>query len=659
MAKLETSSASVRNEFNKFSSEKVLSEYIWNAFDADATEVSVKYFPDELGAIQSLSITDNGTGIDPESHEKTFGAFKDSPKRKYYSPTIRGKKGLGRFSFHKIARYVIWDSVTENNSCSIKIDSDSLNNYDVNKKRDIFQPAKTGTRIEFFGVAENNISEYFIEKSVKPQIKQEFSWLLASTLSRKIYFNGEPIDILNHSRRSIEVEVSGENFSTTMILWEEKPKEESYIYFEDSSGRIIFKQLSGLNRKHGFYPSIYSRSSFFDKFDFLEGDLFSITNEHDGDIFREIISKVDSFVRDVYNDFRAKAADKLIEQYESEGLFPEHEDDSFILKKWKLDSLKETIRVLYSAEPSLFSSHLNKTQKKILVKLLDKITVSPTDDLFDVLNGVVSLDSDDQKKLASILKETSLGSVANAIAEIKSRQQVIEIINSLNEDHTKETKETKEIQTIVESNLWLFGEKYHLLTAEEPDFEDALRAFLEIGGNEDYYQKNTILHPDKNKEMDIFAVRRNYEVDEAGREFYRCLVVELKRPSDTLKDNHFEQIQKYFKVINSNHQFNDGLHKWDFILSGRKITEKPFARTMIDSALENSKGHGEPGLLMKAGNFKIYIKPWNQLFSEHNIRHKHLLKHLKFEKGVSGDRKKLISDAVEIGKKMTTEPVGA
>lgn len=659
MAKLETSSASVRNEFNKFSSEKVLSEYIWNAFDADATEVSVKYSPDELGTIQSLSITDNGTGIDPESHEKTFGAFKDSPKRKYHSPTTRGKKGLGRFSFHKIARYAIWDSVTENNSCSIKIDSDSLNNYDVNKKRDIFQPAKTGTSIEFFGVAENNISEYFIEKSVKPQIKQEFSWLLASTLSRKIYFNGEPIDILNHSRRSVEIEVSGEIFSTTIILWEEKPKEESYIYLEDSSGRIIFKQLSGLNRKHGFYPSIYSKSSFFDKFDFLEGDLFSITNEHDGDIFREIISKVDSFVRDIYNDFRAKAADKLIEQYENEGLFPEHEDDSFILKKWKLDSLKETIRVLYSAEPSLFSSHLNKTQKKILVKLLDKITVSPTDDLFDVLNGVVSLDSDDQKKLASILKETTLGNIANAIAEIKSRQQVIEIINSLNEDHTKETKETKEIQSIVENNLWLFGEKYHLLTAEEPDFEEALRAFLEIGGNEEYYQKNTIQHPDKNKEMDIFAVRRNCEVDETGREFYRCLVVELKRPSDTLKDKHLEQIQRYFKVIKSSHLFNDGLHKWDFVISGRKITDDPLARTMIDSALESSKNHGESGLLMNAGNFKIYIKPWSQLFSEHNIRHKHLLKHLKFEKGVSGDRKKLISDAVDIGKSMVDEPVGA
>lgn len=320
--------------------------------------------------------------------------------------------------------------------------------------------------------------------------------------------------------------------------------------------------------------------------------------------------------------------------------------------------MKETIRVLYSAEPSLFSSHLNKTQKKILVKLLDKITVSPTDDLFDILNGVVSLDSEDQKKLASILKETTLGNIANAISEIKSRQQVIDIINSLNEGHTRETKETKEIQSIVENNLWLFGEKYHLLTAEEPDFEEALRVFLKIGGNEEYYQKNSIQHPDKNKEMDIFAVRRNCDVDESGREFYRCLVVELKRPSDTLKDGHLEQIQKYFKVINSNHQFNDGMHKWDFILSGRKITDDPLSRTMIDSALENSKNHGEPGLLMKAGNFKIYIKPWSQLFSEHNIRHKHLLKHLKFEKGISGDRAKLISEAVNIGKSMVVEQVG-
>lgn len=322
MATLETSSASVRNEFNKFSKERVFSEYIWNAFDADATEVFIKYSPDELGLIQSLSISDNGAGIDPESHEKTFGVFKDSPKRKYYSPTTRGKKGLGRFSFHKLARYAIWDSVTESNSCSIKIHADSLNNYDVDKKRDTFQPSRTGANIEFFGVAENNVSEYFIEKLVKPEIKQEFSWLLASTLGRKIYFNGEPISILDHSRREVEIQVSGEHFSTIMILWSEKPKEESYIYFENSSGRIVYKQLSGLNRKHGFYPSIYLHSSFFDKFEFREGDLFS--SERDGGIFKDLISKVDSYIRDAYNAFRAKAADKLIEQYESEGLFPEH-----------------------------------------------------------------------------------------------------------------------------------------------------------------------------------------------------------------------------------------------------------------------------------------------------------------------------------------------
>lgn len=661
MESLETSSTSVKNEFQKFNSIKVLSEYVWNSFDADASEVHIKFSANEVGTLEHLSVSDDGLGIDPEEHEKTFGKFKDSPKKRVSSPTIKGQKGLGRFSFHKIAKTAIWDSVSNNNSCSITIDSDSLNNYEVNHKRDIFNPKKTGTNVEFLGVHENNISETFILNQVKPNLKKEFSWLLASSKRKNIYINGDSISVLPHIKKAKSVKIGEHNFEITVFIWDEKPKENSYIYFSDSNEKIIFKEYSKQNLKTGFYSSAYVKSKFFNNLNENSEDLLSPLDNNEKEILREIKEIALNVLKDFYTEFRNEAADKLIEQYEAEGVFPEHKDDSIPLKKWKDDSLKNTIKVLYSAEPSLFSSHLNKTQKRIIIKLLDKLTVSPSDDLFDVLNGVISLDHTEQRKLAEILKETSLGNITNAITEIQSRNKVINIINELNEKHKKATKEVGEIQSVVENNLWLFGEKYHLLTAEEPDFEQALRELLTIHGNEDYYQKGTVNHPDKNKEMDIFAIRRNFDIDEKGNEFYRCLVVELKRPSDTLKDKHLEQIQKYFKVINSHHQFNDGLHKWDFILAGRKITDEPTARTMIDASLENSKSHAEKGLLMKAGNFSIYVKPWSQIFSEHNIRHKHLLNHLEFDKEkISKTRQELVEDAKNIGlelKQKETEQV--
>ena len=56
-------------------------EYIWNGFDADATRVDLTYSTNELGGISEIRICDNGTGINFENIENTFGAFLSSEKR--------------------------------------------------------------------------------------------------------------------------------------------------------------------------------------------------------------------------------------------------------------------------------------------------------------------------------------------------------------------------------------------------------------------------------------------------------------------------------------------------------------------------------------------------------------------------------------------------
>ncbi len=57
------------SEFSKTSPMRALSELIWNAYDADATKVSVTFEDDILTRIETIRISDNGTGIDPEQAE--------------------------------------------------------------------------------------------------------------------------------------------------------------------------------------------------------------------------------------------------------------------------------------------------------------------------------------------------------------------------------------------------------------------------------------------------------------------------------------------------------------------------------------------------------------------------------------------------------------
>lgn len=57
-------------------------EYIWNGFDAGATEINISYVQaNELGALESVCVSDNGKGINKNLLEFTFGAFLDSQKR--------------------------------------------------------------------------------------------------------------------------------------------------------------------------------------------------------------------------------------------------------------------------------------------------------------------------------------------------------------------------------------------------------------------------------------------------------------------------------------------------------------------------------------------------------------------------------------------------
>ena len=80
---------------------EAICEYIWNGFEAGATKVEVTYTLNSLDGIDTITIIDNGKGIEFESLEDTFGAFLASQKNSL-SVSVKSKdnKGKGRFSFN-------------------------------------------------------------------------------------------------------------------------------------------------------------------------------------------------------------------------------------------------------------------------------------------------------------------------------------------------------------------------------------------------------------------------------------------------------------------------------------------------------------------------------------------------------------------------------
>src|SRR3954449_3549609 len=58
-----------------------VAELVWNALDADATEVRVKIARNNLDGLESIRVIDNGTGMDYRVAEDTFGHLGGSWKK--------------------------------------------------------------------------------------------------------------------------------------------------------------------------------------------------------------------------------------------------------------------------------------------------------------------------------------------------------------------------------------------------------------------------------------------------------------------------------------------------------------------------------------------------------------------------------------------------
>lgn len=80
-----------------------LCEYIWNGFDAQASEVRIDLHVNEFDFINEITVADNGTGIAYEELKYKFKPFNESKKgdsKKKTNHTLpHGRQGLGRLTF--------------------------------------------------------------------------------------------------------------------------------------------------------------------------------------------------------------------------------------------------------------------------------------------------------------------------------------------------------------------------------------------------------------------------------------------------------------------------------------------------------------------------------------------------------------------------------
>lgn len=621
---VEITSKGIRKVLNKYTPQRAIAEYIWNGFDAHASEVRVSTESEKVyDSIVKVKVSDNGDGIVYELLPVAFKKFYESHKSakgNVDSCFSRGKNGYGRFTFFKFADNAEWHTIYKKGeelfAYDIDISTEKLTDYHATDPNKITEAA-SGTEVVFTNINNDDLSTPWVKEKLIPFLRAEFAWYFKVYPDRKLYINDELLDcssvIADSETFDQPIELEGadnELFHIYYFQWSEKPQDEfSRFYYMDVDGNLKYQRTTHYNNKGDFFwHSVIVKSTFFNSLaDIEDGEQTLFSSLPERRVFKALNDKLNDYLATKRRPFLKAKAEVLVSDYEEEELF------SFIGKApWEENRkayLQDFIKELYEVEPAVFMK-LNQPQRKIFVRLLAQVMDTDNNDsLFRILGEIVDLEEDDKERFATILRTTKLKNIIATIQLIEDRLETIKALRLVNFDHTLKAGEVAHLQKLIEHHYWIFGEEYRFVCAEEVKFQEALNRYKYIlhGVTEEEY----VAHPDKYKEMDLFITGQDFKNGSPSN-----LVVEIKSPTNVQKLNmdHYTQINKYMNVIRKQQGFNDPNTYWTFLLIGLGI----------DDVAEQSIQEPQSGLCIDKDNYRLYMKTWAQVLNEADARHKYL-----------------------------------
>ncbi len=610
-------------------------ELVWNGFDAKANGVTVDISLNDLQALAAITVLDDGEGIDPTNLKQTFGRFNDSDKHE--DAAQHGAHGRGRLAFHRICHFATWYTKSADRQARITIDSSTIKDYKAQlipsqAQHPVLQQQPKGTLVELDSFSCNLPSQ----AELKSKFATEFGWFLALHPTKSLKLNGLPIPVPGHEITPQTFIIDGHQFEVQVIRWDERPSsEKSFTYLLDSAGRTVHKQLSTLNNKPGFFTSIYISSPWADTFasaqDLLRPNAHTTTCPE----WRRLVRHLGELTQSVYDRFLRQQALVEVNKYVDDGLFPNYAGLSPDEQTWRLKNAKQLVTTIYMADPSVFSA-ASKKQRKIIIRLLDRLAVSNENDaLFEVINSVLDLDDASVKTLADQLKQTTLENIIATIEVLQRRQVAASKLRTLMNDHYREVLETPDLQRIIENNTWLFGPAYETLGAEEDtftkiakDLRDTIPLIANIG-SDDVDDETEIAGA--RRQTDLFLARRIPTVESNGQMIYRCIIIEIKRPGISLNVKHLRQLDDYANIIKKHPEFSSEKMRFELILVGRQISS---ADTEIKSRLNGQIARGELGLVSDDPRMKRYVLNWYTLLDSFELSNSFLLEQLKLKRSL-------------------------
>lgn len=618
-----------------------IAELIWNGFDAKASKIDIQFSPNEIDNIDKIIVSDDGEGINFVTLDDSFGSFLDSMKRNTFqrSSYNRGKKGKGRYSFSTFASKATWHTYYQNDDRILEYDiiihKSSKDEYEVLNQK-VSKCKFTGTKVILEDLFE--VTGYsFSSDEFHDFLAKEFGWFLFLNrdLGYSLEINGVPIQykhlIPESDNQNIVIKDEDLNehiFEINYLRWSVNIGDKYYFYFLNTEKKEVHKKLTTYNNNAiEFHHSVYVESKFFDQLD-------TATESHDDDnlfnesvnskVFRKLVQQLNELLFQKQKDFiRGNAAEQLVLRLETKGLFPKFANNKYDFERKR--DLINVVKELYCVQPKVFKG-LKAEQEKTFIGFLNLLLdTDERENILQIVEGIVNMTTKEREDFSKVLKKSSFSKILNTIKLIENRFKTVELLKSLVFDLKKFTTERDHIQIAIEENYWLFGEQYHLASADQ-HFQHLLSSYLYIIDEKTKPQQ--IKAFDWKRRPDIFMCRKNNIPDTLHSEYNieENIIVELKRPTVVIGKEQYRQIDDYLDFIVKEDQFNSETRRWKFFAISNRVDD------YIKDQYEAFKDKGKKFLIKQSGKYEMYAMTWDDLFRTFEIKHSYLLDKLEFDK---------------------------
>jgi hypothetical protein len=585
-----------------------ISELIWNAYDADATEVRVELKADHLTKLGQIRVIDNGSGI-PRSEVESFfqklgGSWKKNSPKTENGRAIHGEKGQGRFKAFALGDRVAWTSRNAGQSYTIWAHKSDLKRFSVTEPH---PTSLQGCTVEIDEVVRD--FEIWNDDGFGDQVRDVFALQLYDDPNFQIIYDGERVDareaILNVTPYDLTVVVSEADYEATIEIVEWKKQVERKLML-CLPGRFTFYEMAPGIQARGFEFTAYLTSTHFQ----------SLTDENrEGLVELDAPSAalIDAAKAKLREHFRGREAERSrgkIQQWKKAKIYP-YEGETSNPIEVNERQLFDVVALNLSDYSSDFEKSSQKQQRLILQLLKSAVESDPTD-LLSILEKVIDLPKGRQEELADLLRKTSLTAVINAAKAVTDRLEFLRALQILVFDpqSKRQLLERSQLHRIIAQETWIFGEQFNLMNDDE-DLSSVLRSHLKLLGLE--RQEQLVGDPvlDAEGKTAIVDLMLSARMPTPTDDERRHLVVELKRPSQPLNEDVLTQIRKYAKAVALDDRFKHNKVEWDFVAICNRFT--------ADAELEARQSGKPRGLILELEDpvkIRVWAKTWGEIIQE-------------------------------------------